>query len=53
MVFLLACVREDWCANERVGARLDRGREFLQVLRNVPEIVEEFVDVLGIDVQGF
>src|ERR1700730_6984790 len=38
-------------ANQSVRTALDRGRKFPQILANVPHIFEQFVDILGIDLQ--
>jgi hypothetical protein len=39
-------------ANQGVRAGLDGVGEFLEIFGDVPEIVQEFVDILGVDVQG-
>lgn len=38
-------------ANQRVRAALNRGREFLEVFRDVKQIIEELIDVLGVHVE--
>jgi len=39
-------------ANQGVRAGLDGVGEFLEIFGDVPEIVQEFVDILGVDVEG-
>jgi hypothetical protein len=39
-------------ANQCVWARFDGVREFPEIFGDVAEIIEEFVDILGVDVEG-
>src|SRR5260370_39655715 len=38
-------------ANQGVGTSLDGGREFLEIFGDVAEIIEELVDIFGVDVE--
>src|SRR6202795_183166 len=41
------------CMNERVGTSLDRCCKFLKVFSNVTHVVEQLVDIFGVDIKGF
>jgi hypothetical protein len=39
-------------ADQRIRAALNRCCEFLEVFRDMKQIIEEFIDVLGVHVEG-